>query len=218
MSSEAIALSAQDRIVAGKKVKTLRREGLVPAVVYARGEESDNIMLEYMPMARAWHKAGKHHVINLSYGKKSRPTLIQHMTLDPVKGTISHVAFHAIKMNEKVETEIPVHLIGNSPAAQLGLIIHQNNESVTVKGLPGEMPDAIELDISTLVEADDNIKAEALVMPKNIELISELNLIMVSVVVPRAEVEAVVEEEVAADAVPSETRIVRPGVLTYHRA
>ncbi len=204
MSSEAVALTAQDRTVSGKKVKSLRRDGLVPAVVYARGEPSDNIMLDYMSLARAWHKAGKHHVINLSYGKKNRPTLIQHMTLDPVKGTISHVAFHAIKMNEKVETEIPVHLIGNSPAAQLGLIIHQNNESVVVKGLPGEMPDAIELDISSLVEADDNIKAEALVLPKNLELITELNQILVSVIVPRAEVEAVAEEEVAADAVPSD--------------
>lgn len=204
MSSEAFALTAQDRTVAGKKVKTLRREGLVPAVVYARGEASDNIMLEYMPLAHAWRKAGKHRVINLSYGKKNRPTLIQHMTLDPVKGTISHVAFHAIKLNEKVETEIPVHLVGNAPAAQLGLIIHQNNETVVVKGLPGEMPDAFELDITPLAEADDNIKAEALVLPKNLELITEPNQILVSVVVPRAEVEAVVEEEAAADAVPSD--------------
>lgn len=203
MSSQALTLAAEERSVSGKKVKNLRRDGFVPAVVYARGEASDNIMVPYQPLAHVWRSAGKHHVIQLSYGKKDRPTLIQHMTLDPVKGTISHVAFHAIKMNEKVETEVPVHLIGNSPAAQIGLIIHQNNESVVIKGLPGEMPDAFELDISSLVEADDNLKADALVMPKNMELVTEPTQILVSVIVPRAEVEAVAEE-VAAEDVPSD--------------
>ncbi len=204
MSSQALTLAAEERTVSGKKVKALRRTGMVPAVVYERGEPSDNIMLEYMPLSKVWHTAGKHHVIQLSYGKKQRPTLIQHMTLDPVKGTIAHVAFHAIKMNEKVETEIPVHLVGNSPAAQMGLIIHQNNESVMVKGLPGNMPDAFEVDISSLVDADSILKADALVVPKDIELITEPTMILVSVIIPRAEVEAVVEEEVAADEVPSD--------------
>ena len=158
MSSQAIALAAEDRIITGKKVKALRREGLVPAVVYERGQESDHIMIPYIPMVKVWNSAGKHHVISLSYGKKQKATLIQHITLDPVKGSIAHVAFHAIKMNEKVETEIPVHLIGNAPAAQKGLIIYQNLVNVIVKGLPGDIPDFLEIDVSAISEPDDDLK------------------------------------------------------------
>ena len=204
MSSQALTLTAQERIVTGKKVKKLRREGLVPAVVYERGSPSDNIMVPYMPLAKAWHSAGKHHVIQLSYGNKNRPTLIQHMTLDSVKGTIAHVTFHAIKMNEKVETEVPVHLIGNSPAAQKGLIVHQNLEAVMVKGLPGDIPDALELDVSGISEPEDDLKVSALTIPGNIELITDPEHMLVSVIIPRAEVEVVAEEEVAADEVPSD--------------
>ncbi len=112
MSKQAVTLAAEERSVLGKKVKQLRRDGMVPAVVYERGHESDNIMIPYVPLSHVWREAGKNHVIQLSYGKKSRPTLIQHMTLDSVKGTIAHVTFHAIKLNEKVEAEVPVRLIG----------------------------------------------------------------------------------------------------------
>jgi large subunit ribosomal protein L25 len=211
MSSQALTLTAEERTVTGKKVKKLRRDGLVPAVVYERGQASDNIMVPYMPLAKAWHTAGKHHVIQLSYGKKERPTLIQHMTLDPVKGTIAHVTFHAIKMNEKVETEIPVHLVGNAPAAQKGLIVHQNLEAVTVKGLPGNMPDAIELDISSISEPEDDLKVSALVIPSDLELITDPEHMLVSVIIPRAEVEAVAEE-VPADEVPSDNGGEKPSV------
>lgn len=206
MSSQAIALTAETRTVTGKKVKALRRSGMVPAVVYERGQASADIQISYQPLVKVWNQAGKHHVITLTLGKKEMPTLIQHITLDPVKGSIAHVAFHAIKMNEKVETEVPVNLIGNSPAAQKGLIVHQNNETVVVKGLPSDIPDFLELDISNVIEADDDIRASVLVMPKNIELITEPDTMLVSVIVPRAEVEKEEDDTTAeaADAVPSE--------------
>ncbi len=204
MSSDMVTLQAEERTVLGKKVKALRRDGLVPAVVYERGKDSDNIVIEYMPLTHAWHKAGKNHVIQLEYGKKKRPTLIQHVTLDPVKGRIAHVAFHAIKMNEKVEAEVPVRLVGNAPAAQKGLIVHQNMESVLVKGLPADIPDAIELDISGISEPTDDLKVEALTIPATVELLTETDHMLVSVIVPRAEVEAAQAEEVPADQVPSD--------------
>jgi len=196
-------LAAEERTVTGKKVNTLRRDGFVPAVVYERGQVSDNIMVPYALMSKAWREAGKHHVIQLSYGKKSRPTLIQHMTLNAAKGTIAHVAFHAINLKEKVETEVPVHLVGNAPASQKGLIVHQNLEAVMVKGLPTDIPDSIELDVSNISEPDDDLKVSALTIPKNLELITDPEQMLVSVIIPRAEVEAVAEE-VAADEVPSD--------------
>jgi large subunit ribosomal protein L25 len=203
MSSQTMTLSAEERTVTGKKVGSLRRDGFVPAVVYERGKASDNIMVPYMPMVKAWQSAGKNHVIQLDYKGKKRPTLIQHMTLDPVKGTIAHVAFHAIKMNEKVETEVPVRFVGNAPAAQKGLIVHQNLEAVLVKGLPADIPDAIELDVSNVAEPDDDMKVSVLVIPEKLELLTDPETMLLSVVVPRAEVEAAAEE-VPADEVPSD--------------
>ena len=198
MSGNALQLEAQERSVVGKKVTKLRRDGFVPAVVYEKGAASDTLAIPYIQMVKAWNSAGKHHTIQLKYGKKERLTLIKDVTFDPVRGQLSHVAFHAVNKNEKIEAEVPVRLDGNAPAAAAGLIVRTNLDHVVVKGLPGDIPDAISVDVSAIATADDDIRAASLNIPKNIVLLTEPDTVIVSVVVPRAEVEKESEEEVTA--------------------
>lgn len=202
MSGNALVLEAEERTVTGKKVGAIRKAGLVPAVVYEKGVASDTVAISYIPLVKIWNKAGKHHTISLKYGKKQRLTIIKDVTFDPVKGMLSHVAFHAIKQNEAIETEIPVHLEGLAPATVAGLLVRTNLDHVVVKGLPGDLPDAITVDVTGIVTADDDIRAGQLQMPKNIALVTEEDTIIVSVVVPRSEVEKV--EETDASEVPSD--------------
>lgn len=204
MSGNALLLEAEERTVTGKKVGALRRSGLVPAVVYEKGTPSETIAISYIPFVKLWNKAGKHHTISLKYGKKERLTIIKDVTFDPVKGLVSHVAFHAIKQNEAIETEIPVHMEGLSPAVVAGLLIRTNIDHVVVKGLPGDLPDVITIDVTGVKTADDDIRAGQLQLPKGISLITDEDTVVVSVAVPRAEVEKVEEEVVEAAAVPSE--------------
>jgi large subunit ribosomal protein L25 len=202
MSSAALSLQADERTVVGKQVKTLRRNGLIPAVIYEKGVESQMVSIDSIQLTKIWNKAGKHHAITLTVGTKQRLTIIKDADFDPVKGSLKHVAFHAIKMNEKIETEVPLHLEGQAPASVLGMLIHANTDHVVVKALPADLPDMLVVDVTVLQTAEDNIHAGQIKLPKNIELVSDPDQVVVSVVIPRAEVEKA-EEEVAADEVPS---------------
>ncbi len=203
MSGNALLLEAEKRSITGKKVGALRRSGMVPAVVYEKGSASDTIAISYIPLVKIWNKAGKHHTISLKYEGKERLTIIKDVTFDSVKGQLSHVAFHAIKQNEAIETEVPIRLDGNSPAAVAGLLVRTNTDHVVVKGLPSNIPDEIVVDVSAVATADDDVRARDLVMPKNVTLLTEEDTIIVSVVVPRSEVEKETEE-VDAASVPSD--------------
>ncbi len=203
MSGNALLLEAEERTVAGKKVAALRRSGLVPAVVYEKGTASDMVSIAYIPLVKMWNKAGKHHTISLKYGKKERLTIIKDVTFDPVKGQLSHVSFHAVNKNEAITTEVPINLVGLAPATVAGLIVRSNVDHVVVKGLPGNIPDMINIDVTGITSQDDDIRASQLVIPKDVTLEEEDDLVVISVVVPRAEVEKL-EEEVAAADVPSD--------------
>ena len=202
MSGNAILLQAEKRTVSGKKVGSLRRSGKVPAVVYEKGIDSDMVSVDYISLVKVWNKAGKHHTVSLKYGNKERLTIIKDVTFDPVKGLLSHVAFHAVKQNENIEAEVPVLLEGLAPASVAGFIIRTNLDHIIVKGFPGNIPDSIAIDVTNLATQDDVIRAAQVVLPKNTTLAIDPDTIIVSVVVPRAEVEKV-EEEVAAAEVPS---------------
>lgn len=204
MSGNALLLEAEERKITGKKVGAIRRSGMVPAVVYEKGTPSDTIAISYIPLVKMWNKAGKHHTVSLKYGKKERLTIIKDVTFDPVKGLLTHVAFHAIKQNEAIETEIPVQMEGLAPATVAGLLVRANIDHVVVKGLPGNLPDVILIDVTKVATADDDIRAGQLVLPKDIALITDEDTVVVSVVVPRAEIEKVEEEVVSASTVPSD--------------
>ncbi len=194
MSHTALNLQAEERTVVGKKVKTLRRSGKVPAVIYERGTSSDMVSIEYNQLVKIWNQAGKHHAISLSYGKKQRLTIIKDVDLDPAKGTLTHVAFHAIKQNETVETEVPIHLDGQAPVTVQGMLVHPVVDHVVIKALPAELPDTLVIDVTGLLTVDDNIFAKDIKLPKGVELMSDPELIVVCVVVPRAEVQKESEE------------------------
>lgn len=205
MSNETIALSADKREATGKKVKSLRKAGQVPATLYEKGKDSLSVQLAYLPLVKAWHKAGKHHPIELSIDGKKHMAMIKDVSYDPVKASLTHVSFHAIKMNQPIEAEVPIHMTGQAPASQAGLLVRLNIDNVKVKGLPNNIPDSIEVDISAVATEEDDVRMSVLKAPDGVELIDvDPEAVLISVTVPRAEVEKETEEEVSAADVPSD--------------
>ena len=205
MSNETITLNADKREATGKKVKSLRKAGQVPATLYEKGKDSLSLQLTYLPLVKAWQKAGKHHPIELMVDGKKHMAMIKDVAHDPVKATLTHVSFHAIKMNQPIEAEVPIRMNGQAPASGLGLLVRLNIDSVMVKGLPNAIPDAIEIDVSNVATEDDDVRMNALTAPEGVELLSvDPEAVLVSVTVPRAEVEKETEEEVSAADVPSD--------------
>ena len=205
MSSDKITLQAEKRELTGKKLKTLRAQGKIPATMYERGKDSVNVQVAYMPLLKVWKQAGKHHPVELNVDGQNHLTMIKDVDYDPVKGTLSHLAFHAINKNEKVEAEVPLQMIGQAPAQIAGLLVRLNTDHVVVKGLPNDIPNVIEIDVTGVVTEDDDLRMSAVKVPSNVELMhDDMEAVVVSVSVPRAEVEKEAEEEVAAADVPSD--------------
>lgn len=170
---EKITLKIDERTVHGKKVKSLRNAGLIPAVVYGSGMEPMAIQAESSEVRRVVLAAGKHTPVHLT-GTKRRIAMIKDVEYHPSKGNvIRHVSFHAVKADEPVHAEIPVRLIGvgESAAEKAGLVVLQAIDKIEVKALPTELPEAIEIDITNLAAAGDRVTLGDAKLAKGVEFV-----------------------------------------------
>jgi large subunit ribosomal protein L25 len=172
---DSVSLTLETRDVTGKAVKRLRKDGVVPAVIHDHGKESVVVQADYQAIHKAYLAAGRHHPINVSANGKKYTALIKSVTFDPRYNSLTHVVFNAVKANEKVEAEIPIrpkYDEGNesTPAERNSLIVLTNLESVKVKALPKDLPDALEYNAEKLVEVGDHVTVADLVIPDGVEL------------------------------------------------
>lgn len=172
---DSISLKLDKREVTGKKVAGLRKSGQTPGVVYGHKFNAISVQAPEVPLTKAVEKAGKHHLLELDIDGKKKLGLIKSIDIDPVKNTVRHVAFHVVKQNEKVETEIPVKLIGEgeSEAEKAGLVVLQTLDSLAVRALPKELPESFEVDITQLVEVGDSVTIADIKVPSGVELVEE---------------------------------------------
>jgi large subunit ribosomal protein L25 len=166
-----IALALDERTVHGKKVKTLRNEGLVPAVVYGPGVEPMSVQVPAGIMLKTYKQAGTHAPVHLSIGGKKKIAMIKDVDFDPVRGEIRHVSFHAVKATDPVVAEVPIVLDGEgeSEAEKNGLIVLQTLEKIEVKALPMDLPEAVTVDIRGLTEAGDKVTLGDATLPQGVE-------------------------------------------------
>lgn len=168
-----INLKLDIRELHGKKAKKLRKQGIVPAVVYGADMEPITVQSEYNPIEKVWRQAGKHTPVQLTIDSKKKIALIKDVDIEPGKGRIRHVSFHAVKADEPVVAEIPIHLIGEgeSEAERAGLVVLQSLEQFEVRALPMDLPEALEISIAGLKEAGERVTLGDAVLPPNVELV-----------------------------------------------
>lgn len=173
--SDSISLTLTKRTATGKKVAVLRKSGQTPGVVYGHGFEAINVQAPEVAIQKVVAKAGKHHMIDLIIEGDKKLGLIKHIEIDPVKHKLNHVSFHAVRAGDKVETSIPVKLtgIGESAAEKAGLVILQTLENLTVKALPKDLPDSLEVSIADLEEPGQGVTIADLTIPSGVELNEE---------------------------------------------
>lgn len=153
-----INLSAQRRTLIGRKVKTLRRQGIVPGNIFGKKTTSVSIQLNLNDFKKIYQEAGETNIITLTLKgeKKDRPVLISNVHQDPVTDTPLHVDFHQIDLTERVTATVPVELTGTAPAEEeKGAVIVQIINELDVEALPADLPNALELNISSLKEFGD---------------------------------------------------------------
>lgn len=207
MSSDTITLKVTERKELGKHVKALRRSGKVPANMYERGKESQALSADAGALAKVYSEAGKHHPVELDVDGKKHLVMIKDVDIHPVKNTLRHVGFHAVKRNEKVTAEVPVRLEGEVPAERVSLLVLQQTDNVEVEAIPASLPDELIINGEMLVDETSKAYASDLKLPENVELKTDPETLLFYVEIPRdqiAEADAALEENKDATEVESE--------------
>jgi len=186
-----IILKLDERTAEGKKLTQLRESGFTPSVVYGGQDLPIMAQSPNVETNKVVHAAGKHTPVNLVIDGKKKLAIIKSIDMDPVKHTLRHVAFHTIKQNDIITTEVPVVLvgIGESAAERTGLVILQAIEHIEVKAKPADLPESLEISIINLETADDKISVSDIQLPNGVsfaDIDQDMELVIANVYEPSA--------------------------------
>lgn len=144
-------LMATSRDIHGKKAAKFRYEGKTPAVVYGESKKAESVWIVTAEFAKEYKKAGNTSVIDLTIGDKKTPVIVKDVQYHPIKNTVVHVDFYKVNLKKAITADVPVVLIGESPAVKNdNAVIVTIDETVTVEALPDNMPHQIEVDAAKL--------------------------------------------------------------------
>ncbi len=189
-------LSATSRTVLGKKVRRLRREGVLPANVYGRGVDSTAIQLNGRDFHRAIRQSGIRSMFELAIEGEpaSRHVLVRGLDREGGTGDPIHVDFYQVDLSRPIQTTTGIRLTGVAPAVtDLGGTLLQNLETVAIRCLPLDIPEAIELDISSLVSFELSLNVGDLNVLAGVEVLAASDIGVATVDAPRLSIEG--EEE-----------------------
>lgn len=190
-----LELNAQIRNIIGKKVKTLRNNGLVPAILYGADIKSAPLQVEYKDLEKIYKEAGENTIVKLKVkgGKKNEDEqniLIHDIERDPLTEKFIHVDFYAVRMDKLITAHVPLVFEGTSSAVDVdGGVLVKNLMEIEVEALPANLPHEIKIDISMLKTFNDLIYIKDLKIPNDVKILARPEDIVVSVVPPRSEEE-----------------------------
>jgi large subunit ribosomal protein L25 len=187
-------LAAQHRTVTGKKVSYLRSEGLLPAVVFGRDVESNNVSINAHEFEQLRRHAGNNALIDLSVdGGKATPVLVHGVQAHRVNRRPLHVDLYVVRMTEELTVDVALVAEGESDAIEnAGGTLFRAMENVRVRALPDHLPQSIHYDISVLKTFDDAIHVRDLDIPADATLLTDPEEVVAKVFPPRVEEEPVV--------------------------
>ena len=182
----------------------LRQSGYAPAILYGRKKEPVALAMDAKTLSRNLLQFHRHNVvvsleIEGDKSKKKRYVLIKDIQTDPITDKILHVDFLEIELEKLIVMDVSVLYTGIAKGVDLGGILNILAHTVKIKGLPLDIPDEIEVDVTELELSSAGITCGELSIPDNVTLEEELDKVCVSVVAPKAEVEEEVEEEEGED-------------------
>jgi len=186
-----ISLKLDERVLEGKQVAKLRDSGFIPSIVYGGQDKPILSQSPQIETIKLVHTVGKHTPVNLIIGGKKKLAIIKSIDIDPVKNQLRHVAFHTIKQDDIITTEVPIVLVGRgeSAAERAGLVVLQAIEHIAIKAKPANLPESFELSIIDLATIDDRLTIGDIKLPDGVEfddVDQDLELVIANVYEPSA--------------------------------
>ena len=195
--------------------RRMRRTGRVPGVVYGAGRDSQAIEVDHNALARHLKMETFHaSILDMTLDGSKERVLLRDVQMHPWKAEVLHVDFQRVAADQKIHMKVPLHFVNADvcPGAKEGGVVSHVMNDVDIQCLPDDLPEFVEVDLSTL-NLGDSIHVTELTMPKGVELVARVradNPVVVTVQVPRAAVEEVTAEAAAAAAATTEIITEKP--------
>lgn len=171
---EKLTLDVSARTVFGKKLKSLRKQGIVPANIYGKGVVSTSVQADSKELLKVAKVSGETSLIELNLAKEKRPVLIHHLQKEPVSGEILHVDFHQVDLKEKTTAEVPIKVVGEAEIVKSGVgLILQTLNDLEVEALPADIPHEIEIDVSKLTELGQSVLVKDLKVGDKVAVLTD---------------------------------------------
>jgi large subunit ribosomal protein L25 len=190
-------LTVHTREIRGKKVKTLRRQGITPVHIFGHGIEPEAMQCDTVELQKILAHAGTTGIVGLKVDKsrKKRNVMVREVQKEPRSGHLLHVDFYQIRMEEKLKVDVPIILTGEAPALKLkeNFLSHEL-DSLSVECLPDNIPNHIEVDVSNLEEADQSIHVRDIILGEGVTVLNNLDQLIAKINVRHVEREIEVGE------------------------
>mgnify|MGYP000922266659 CR=1 FL=1 len=179
---ETIILQAKAREIIGRKVSEMRTQDIIPAIIYGKATEPKNIAVSSKDFEKVLKIAGDTTVVDLQVEGENKPykVLIQNVDYTPTQDKIIHVEFLAISLTDKVKVNIPVVLVNTETPEKLGGNLILNLDEIEVEALPTDLPHQIEIDCSIFTQFGHTVYVKDLNLNKNVKILEDLELPIVS--------------------------------------
>ncbi len=190
-------LVVEPRQVTGKKVRRLRRDGIVPGNLYGRGLPSVAVQAPLNEFRRVFRARGRNAVISLQVAgeDKARPVILRSVQRHPVTDEVQHIDLYQVDLSRPVHAAVSVLLTGESEAVHNGGVLVHTLAAIEVEALPNEIPESFVVGLSGLLEFGDSVHVRDLPVPPGVRILTDGVAVVVAVQAPRVLEEPVTEEE-----------------------
>jgi len=179
-----IELQATKRDVLGKKVKLLRRQGIIPVHLFGHNVKSLALQCEAVELQRVLSQAGKTRLISLEIdkGKSPETVVVREVQRDSLTEGLLHVDLYQVRITERIRVEVPIVPVGEAPAlkSKENMLLQELN-SLTIECLPNEIPPNVKVDLSSLTEAEQAIRVGDITLAEGITILNDRGLVVVKI-------------------------------------
>jgi large subunit ribosomal protein L25 len=204
---EKLSIEATRRTITGKQVGALRRQGLLPAIMYGHGFEPAPITLNLRDATRVLNALTSSSLVTINLEGKENAALVREKQRDYIHNVFTHVDFQVVSLTEKLRTSVQIELAGVSPAVRdFNGVLVKSVDSLEVECFPQDLPERIVVDVSSLAKIGDAIFVRDIKLSDKVEVLTDLDEVVVNAT-------SVVEEkeEVTVEAAETEPEVIEKG-------
>ena len=207
---EQVRLVSQFRTTSGKSAaRQLRRAGQIPAVMYGGKHGNLSLVLSALDLRNLIGKGIGSHLIDLEIsrdgGTEKVPVILKEYQLDPVKRSLVHADFFEVTMDQAIEIQVPIELVGTAPGVKAGGVIEFVTRELSIECLPADILDKVDVDISAL-EIGSAITVKDITLSDNYTVLTDEEVVVVTVAAPLSEADLETQQEG-----PAEPEVIQKG-------